>query len=137
MAHPLLLNQRALISRKKFLKLYSSQKNLLTSNSFHYWENSKSRIVLLQGIEKFRESRRYIQTQKAQFSKYAGDDFMKNSCFRTSASFLLKRKIVRIYRQKFGYSALFRIIRRGLQKKSKRPFGDKKNRKEVAQCRKN
>ena len=34
--------------------------------------------------------------QKAQFLKYAQDVFMKNSCFRTSASSSLKRNIVRI-----------------------------------------
>ena len=36
---------------------------------------------------------------------------MKNSCFRTSASSLLKRTLVRIQRQKLGYSALLRIKR--------------------------
>ena len=34
---------------------------------------------------------------------------MKNSCFRTSASILVKRNKVRIKCQKFGYSALLRI----------------------------
>ena len=36
---------------------------------------------------------------------------MENFCFRTSASSLIKRNIVRIYRQKFGYSASIRILR--------------------------
>ena len=36
---------------------------------------------------------------------------MENFCFGTSASCLVKRKIVRIERQKFGYSAFLRILR--------------------------
>ena len=44
---------------------------------------------------------------------------MKSSGFRTSASSSLKRNIVRIKRQNFGNSALFRILRGGTSMKSK------------------
>ena len=59
------------------------------------------------------------KARKAQSSKYAQDVFMENSCFRTSASYLVKRNIVRIQRQKFGQSALLRILRGGTSIKSK------------------
>ena len=56
----------------------------------------------------------YLRLKSADL-KYALNLFMKNSCFRTSAS-SLKRNIVRIYRQKFEYCAYLRILRGGTLK---------------------
>ena len=61
---------------------------------------------------------------------------MYNACFRFTASSLLKRNIFRMYREKFGYSALLRILRERVSIKSKGPCWRQKIEKKVTQCRK-
>ena len=52
---------------------------------------------------------------------------MKNSCFETSGSSLLKCNIGLMQRQKFEYSTSLRILRGGISIKSETKFFSKKS----------
>ena len=115
--------------KEKFLKLYSIQKHLLTNNSFHNWENSKSRIVLLRGIEKLRErlkSALYPNSKSAVF-KICRGRFHEKLLFSNLRLLLTKMQNSSDLPLEVRIQRFIPDNTKGTSKKSKRPFGDKKN----------